>query len=500
MAPIISSTSSSTCRSSSTHDDISTSLLAPLSLGPFHLSHSSTFCNKADVGEESMQRTSSAYNRRNDISSNLLAPLQLGRTYLSHRVVLAPVTRCRALNYVPQQAHVEFYSERATHGGLLITEAVAVAQAGIGFPHSPGLWSDEQVEAWRKVVNAVHKKGGIIFCQLWHVGRASHTYYQPEGCIPVSSTGCRLPKECSIRLPEGEMAEYSQPRALATEEIPLIIEQFRQAARNALRAGFDGVEIHGGHGYLVDQFFKNGINDRKDRYGGSIENRCRFGLEVIDAVASEMGAERTAIRISPVIDHLGATDNDPYTLFLHLISELNKKHLAYLHMTEPRFNNKGENGLMDTSENCLLFSEAYEGIMMLSGGFTRQSGMQAIRSGAADLVSYGRLFISNPDLPLRFAIEAKLNAYDRSTFYTHDQYVGYLDYAKLSSKEVSEGWSNKRAAFAARSGRKLQIQPSSPTCGSMLASPIAHFASPHTLLSSPCTSPVVAGSSRDFTI
>ncbi|MCO5547807.1 hypothetical protein L7F22_001259 [Adiantum nelumboides] len=441
-----------------------------------------------------MHRASSAYNRFNDISSNLLAPLPLGRIHLSHRVVLAPVTRCRALVYVPQQAHVEFYSQRATQGGLLITEAVAVAQAGIGFPHSPGLWSEEQVEAWRKVVNAVHKKGGIIFCQLWHVGRASHTFYQPEGCVPVSSTARRLPKECSIHLPEGVMAEYSQPQALATEEIPLIVEQFRQAARNARRAGFDGVEIHGGHGYLVDQFFKNGINDRKDRYGGSIENRCRFGLEVVEAVASEMGEERTAIRISPVIDHLGASDTDPDALFLHLISELNKKQLAYVHMTEPRFNNKGDKGLMDTTENCLLFSEAYEGTVMLSGGFTRETGMEAIRSGAADLVSYGRLFISNPDLPLRFAIGAKLNAYDRSTFYTHDQYVGYLDYTKLNSKEVTQGWSNKRAAFAARS-RKLDIQPSSPTCGRLLGSPLVHFASPHALLSSPLT-PVVAGSPR----
>ncbi|MCO5570072.1 hypothetical protein L7F22_023786 [Adiantum nelumboides] len=252
----------------------------------------------------------------------------------------------------------------------------------------------------------------------------SPTDYQPDGCAPVSSTSQRLPDESTIRLPDGVMARYSQPRALHSQEIPLIIAEFRQATRNARRAGFDGVEIHGGHGYLIDQFFKDGINDRTDAYGGSVENRCRFALEVVDSVSSEMSEECMAIRISPVIDHLGATDTDPNTLFLHLISKLNNKRLAYLQMTEPRFNNKGEKGVMETSENCLLFSEAYEGVMMLSGGFTRETGMETVWSGATDLVSYGRLFISNPDLPLRFAIEAKLNPYDRSTFYTHDQYVG----------------------------------------------------------------------------
>ncbi|KAH7290225.1 hypothetical protein KP509_30G037300 [Ceratopteris richardii] len=443
----------------------------------------------------------SPYTRASDISSNLLAPLRLGRFHLSHRVVLAPVTRCRAINYVPQPAHCEFYSERATEGGLLITEAVAVSQAGIGFPHSPGIWSDEQVEAWRKVVKSVHKKGGIIFCQLWHVGRASHTYYQPERCIPVSSTARRLPKNCLIRLPEGEMAEYSQPRSLSTEEIPLIIEEFRVAARNARRAGFDGVEIHGGHGYLVDQFFKDGINDRTDVYGGSIENRCRFALEVIHAVASQMGEKRTAIRISPVIDHLGAVDSNPDALFFHLMSELNRKRLAYVHMTEPRFNNKGADGLIDTTENCSKFREAYDGLLMLSGGFTRESGMEAIRSGAADMVSYGRLFISNPDLALRFAIEASLNAYDRSTFYTHDQYVGYLDYPKLKSEEIRQGWSKQTQKKKVRSGiphhPKLNIQPLSSTmCGRMLASPLAMRASPHSHVASPQTPLLVCSPSN----
>ncbi|KAH7290216.1 hypothetical protein KP509_30G036700 [Ceratopteris richardii] len=269
------------------------------------------------------------------------------------------------------------------------------------------------------------------------------------------------------------MTEYSHPRALATEEVPLIVDQFRRAAIHARQAGFDGVEIHGAHGYLLDQFFKDGINDREDKYGGSIENRCRLAMEVIEAVSTEMGQERTAMRISPVIDHLGATDSNPHALFLHLISQLNKKNLAYLHMTEPRFNNKGARGLTDTTENCSKFREAYNGVTMLSGGFTRASGMQAVHTGAADMVSYGRLFISNPDLPLRFAINSKLNAYDHSTFYTHDQFVGYLDYPKLSSEEIKQALSEHRKTTdsAIHMDELISIETSSPVCAQALRIP-----------------------------
>ncbi|MCO5580845.1 hypothetical protein L7F22_034718 [Adiantum nelumboides] len=444
---------------------------------------------------------------QDDISTNLLAPLQLGSTLqLSHRVVLAPVTRCRALHYVPQPAHVRFYSERTTPGGLLITEATAICQEGIGFPHSPGIWSEEQVQAWHKVVQAVHNKGGYIFCQLWHVGRASHTYYQPDGdlSLPVSSTSKRVPHSWSVRLPEGAMAEYSEPRALPTHEIPTVVRQFRQAAQNAKRAGFDGVEIHGAHGYLIDQFLKDGINDRDDEYGGSVENRCRFALEVVEAVAAEMGEGHTAIRISPIIHHLGATDSNPRALALHLISHLNDMNLAYLHVTEPRFTNQG---LRPSSEDHChdhllpLLRKAFKGKVMLSGGFDRTSGMDTIRRGAADLISYGRLYISNPDLPLRFAIEAGLNAYDRSTFYTHDQVKGYLDYSRLSPDEVEQGWarrhesSSSTAAATAvaekkeRKKRLLRVHISNK-CG-----PAAGGASNALLPGSPAT-PIAAGSPR----
>eukprot|EP00249_Psilotum_nudum_P024285 c29143_g1_i3 orf=527-1849(-) len=365
----------------------------------------------------------------------LLSPQKLGPFQLSHRVVLAPVTRCRALNYVPQQAHIEYYSQRTTPGGLLITEAVAVSQEGIGFPHSPGIFTVEQVEAWKRVVDAVHRLGGIIFCQLWHVGRASHTFYQPNGAKPISSTSHKVPKGLSIKLPDGECSEYSSPRALETTEISKIVDQFRKAARNARLAGFDGVEIHAAHGYLVDQFLKDGINDRTDEYGGSIENRCRFGLEVVSAIADEIGSDRTAIRISPIIDHLGAIDSDPITLGLHLVEKLNRLKLAYLHLTEPRFTSEG---VTETPDDCSIFRNAYRGVVMTSGGYTRESGEEAIRTGYTHLVAYGRLFISNPDLPVRFALEAKLNKYDRSTFYTHDQMKGYVDYPSLSVKEITE--------------------------------------------------------------
>lgn len=385
------------------------------------------------------------HKHEDDIFKTLLSPLKLGQFQLSHRVVLAPVTRCRALNYVPQPAHVEYYSQRATAGGLLISEAVAVAQEGIGFPHSPGIWNEEQVEGWKKVVHAVHDMGGIIFCQLWHVGRASHTYYQPNGSPPVSSTAQKVPEGWSIRLPNEAMAGYSQPRALSAEEIPNIVEQFRAAARNAMRAGFDGVELHAGHGYLVDQFFKDGINDRTDEYGGSVDNRCKFGLKVLQAIAGEVGNQRTAIRISPIVHHLGATDSNPQALGLHLVANLNKLSLAYLHLTEPRFISQG---IMQTAHTCSIFREAFHGLVVSTGGFTCESGIEAIKSGAADLISYGRLFISNPDLPLRFATGAPLNDYDRATFYTHDQRKGYLDYPLLTfHQELEESYSDQKKAL-----------------------------------------------------
>lgn len=366
---------------------------------------------------------------------HLLSPLQMGSLFnLSHRVVLAPMTRCRALDNMPQPCHVEFYSQRTTRGGLLITEANAVSPQAIGFPHSPGIFKDDQIKAWKNVVDAVHEKGGIIFCQIWHVGRASHTVYQPNQEAPLSSTNKQLPQQWSILMPDGSRDTCSQPRALATAEISEIVDQFRRSARNAMSAGFDGVEIHGAHGYLIDQFLKDGVNDRTDEYGGSIENRYRFAREIVEAVVEEIGAERTAIRLSPIIDHNGAKDSDPLALTQHLIRFLNGYPLAYLHVTEPRLTREGlKEGDPQESEKMTVemwstVRGEYRGLLMRSGGYVRESGMEAVSKGHADLISFGRLFISNPDLPLRFAIDAKLNEFDRSTFYTHHQVAGYTDY------------------------------------------------------------------------
>lgn len=245
---------------------------------------------------------------------------------------------------------------------------------------------------------------------------------------------------------------FSSPRALTTTEIANVVQQFRQAARNAIEAGFDGVEIHAAHGYLIDQFFKDGINDRDDEYGGSIENRCRFGLEVVSAVVDEVGADRTSIRISPVVDHLGATDSNPKALGLYLVNALNRFELAYLHLTEPRFTSQG---VTETTKNCSEFIQAYKGRVMSSGGYTRESGMKAVESGYADLVAYGRLFLSNPDLPIRFALNASLNGYDRSTFYTHDQVKGYVDYPFLPVKEMESVLSQAGNCSASITAKRL---------------------------------------------
>ncbi|CAJ1940494.1 unnamed protein product [Sphenostylis stenocarpa] len=365
----------------------------------------------------------------------------MARFNLSHRVVLAPMTRCRALNEIPNAALAEFYAQRSTPGGFLITEGTSISPTSFGFSHVPGIYTDEQVEAWRNVVDAVHAKGSTIFCQLWHVGRASHPVYQPGGAAPISSTSNPISEKWKVIMPDGSLGVFTEPRALTTAEICEVVEHYRLSAINAIRAGFDGVEIHGAHGYLIDQFLKDAINDRTDEYGGSLENRCRFLMQVIEAVASAIGAERVAVRISPAIDHMDAFDSDPLGLGLEVIERLNKfqkekgTKLTYLHVTQPRFT------LMQTvSENeeekvyMQKWRKAYEGTFMCSGGFTRESGMEAVAEGHADLVSFGRLYISNPDLVSRFKLNAPLTKYNRNTFYTHDPVIGYTDYPFLHNE------------------------------------------------------------------
>ncbi|PKI38979.1 hypothetical protein CRG98_040631 [Punica granatum] len=333
--------------------------------------------------------------------ADLFTPYKLGNYNLSHRIVLAPLTRCRAMNGIPSAANVEYYTQRTTLGGLLITKGTLISDTAAGFPQTPGIYTEEQVEAWKEVVDSVHAKGGFIFCQLHHVGRASHTVYHPGGDAPISSTNKGISDKWEIIMPDRSLGRLSQPRALKTSEIP---------------------HIHGAHGYLIDQFLKDVINDRTNEYGGSIKNRSRFLMEIVRAVVAVAGVGRVGVRISPAIDHMDAMDSDPLNLGLAVIERLNALQgqlglkLAYLHVTQPR--------------------RAYQGTFMSSGGYTRELGMKDVVDGDADLISYGRLFISNPDLVFRFKINAPLNEYNRETFYTSDPVIGYTDYPFL--REWSE--------------------------------------------------------------
>ncbi|EPS65369.1 hypothetical protein M569_09408, partial [Genlisea aurea] len=339
----------------------------------------------------------------------LLTPYRMGKFHLSHRVVLAPLTRQRSYGNVPQPHAVLYYSQRATPGGLLIAEATGVSDTAQGYTDTPGIWTTEQVEAWKPIVDAVHAKGAFFFCQIWHTGRVSNTGFQPNGQLPISSTDRGLTPKLGSN-GSGEPL-FSPPRRLTTEEIPRIVDDFRVAARNAIEAGFDGVEIHGAHGYLIEQFLKDGVNDRTDQYGGSLQNRCRFLLEITDAVTQEIGADRVGIRLSPFADYAEAEDSNPEKLGIHLAGALNVYGLAYIHVVEPRM----KDGVVEPSDGASLLPmrRAFEGTFMAAGGFDREEGNNAIAESRADLVAYGRHFLANPDLPKRFKLNASLNKYDR---------------------------------------------------------------------------------------
>ncbi|KAL6605962.1 hypothetical protein ACP70R_041615 [Stipagrostis hirtigluma subsp. patula] len=358
----------------------------------------------------------------------LLTPYRMGQFELAHRVVLAPLTRCRSYGNVPQPHAAVYYSQRATRGGLLIAEATGVSATAQGYPEAPGIWTPEQVEAWKPIVDAVHRKGAVFFCQIWHVGRVSNTDFQPNGQAPISSTDRQITPDAVSGLVS------SKPRRLATEEIAGIVDDFRHAARNAIEAGFDGVEIHGAHGYLLEQFMKDSANDRDDAYGGSLENRCRFAVEVIDAVVREVGAHRVGIRLSPFVDFMGCVDSNPAALGDYMVRQLNRHEcFLYCHMVEPRM--AFVDGRRQIPHRLLPFRKAFNGTFIAAGGYDRDEGNKVVAEGYADLVAYGRLFLANPDLPRRFELGAPLNKYDRSTFYTQDPVVGYTDYPFLEALE-----------------------------------------------------------------
>ncbi|XP_073007647.1 putative 12-oxophytodienoate reductase 4 isoform X2 [Typha latifolia] len=356
----------------------------------------------------------------------LLTPYKLGKFDLSHRVVLAPLTRSRSYGNVPQPHAILYYSQRASKGGLLITEATGVSDTAQGYPDTPGIWTKEQVEAWKPIVDAVHNRGAIFFCQLWHVGRSSTYQYQPNGQAPISSTDKQLKPQ---QMHDGSSQEYSPPRRLRTDEIPQIVGDFRLAARNAIEAGFDGIEIHGAHGYLIEQFMKDGVNDRTDEYGGSLENRCRFALEVVQAIVDEIGADRVGIRLSPFADYKESYDSDPQALGLYMVQAMNKLKVLYCHVVEPRM--AIVDGRRQIPHRLLPLRKAFNGTFIAAGGYDREEGNKVVSEGYTDLIAFGRLFLANPDLPKRFELNAPLNKYNRSTFYTPDPVVGYTDYPFL---------------------------------------------------------------------
>ncbi|KAJ9560766.1 hypothetical protein OSB04_005926 [Centaurea solstitialis] len=367
-----------------------------------------------------------------DGKNPLITPYKMGKFELSHRVVLAPLQRQRSWGNVPQPHAILYYSQRTTKGGLLITEATGVSDTAQGYPETPGIWTKEQVEAWKPIVDAVHAKGGIFFCQIWHVGRVSNTGFQPNGQAPISSSDRELTPQ--IRSNGIDVADFSPPRKLTTEEVPLVVNDFRLAARNAIEAGFDGVEIHGAHGYLIDQFLKDHVNDRTDQYGGSLENRCRFALEVVEAVVNEIGADRVGIRLSPFADDMESGDSNPKALGLHMVESLNKYGILYCHMVEPRMKTLGE--ITKCPHGLVPMRKAFNGTFISAGGYDKEDGNNALSENRTDLVAYGRWFLANPDLPKRFELNAPLNKYDRSTFYIPDPVVGYTDYPFLEEAAV----------------------------------------------------------------
>lgn len=356
---------------------------------------------------------------------NLFTPIKLGAYELPNRIVMAPLTRNRAgEGNVPQALNATYYEQRAS-AGLIITEASQVSPQGQGYPATPGIHSAEQIAGWQKITQAVHAKGGRIFLQLWHVGRISHPSLQPDGATPVAPSAIQ-PKGDAMTY-EG-MQPFVTPRALELDEIPGIVEQYRQAAKHALEAGFDGVEVHGANGYLLDQFLRDGTNHRTDAYGGPVENRARLLLEVTEAVVGVWGSDRVGVRLSPSATFNDMTDSDPRATFGYAIQALNQFNLAYLHLLEPSEADLRYGGIpIPTKE----FRPLYDGLLMVNWDYDQAAGNAAIASGDADLVSYGKLFIANPDLPERFAKNAPLNEPNPDTFYGGGE-EGYIDYPTLA--------------------------------------------------------------------
>ena len=355
----------------------------------------------------------------------LFEPTRVGAFKLANRIVMAPLTRNRAgPGLVPGPFALKYYAQRAT-AGLIIAEATQISAQAQGYADTPGCYTEDQVRGWKRVTDAVHAKGGTIVVQLWHTGRVSHTSFQPGGQAPVGPSATRA--NTNTFLAGQGFVDVSMPRALQVEEIPGIIEDFRHASIRAIEAGFDGVELHGAHGYLLDAFLRDGTNHRTDAYGGSIENRSRLLFEVTKSCAHAIGADRLGVRLSPVSTAGDSRDSHPQALFNHVVEGLNAFGLAYMHIVE------GETG---GARDSIAFDHAalhdrFDGVWMVNNGYDRHMAIDAVASGRADLVSFGRLFMANPDLVERLRLNAPLNSLiGQETFYGGGAH-GYTDYPTL---------------------------------------------------------------------
>jgi N-ethylmaleimide reductase len=352
---------------------------------------------------------------------------------------MPPLTRMRAgrADFVPSPLAAAYYGQRASKGGLVIAEATQISQQGQGYPQTPGIYTPEQVAAWRTIVEAVKDRGGIFFLQLWHVGRISHRSFQKDGALPVAPSAIQPAGNAFTS--DFKREPHETPRALDLSEIPQLIADYRKAAQNAKQAGFDGVEIHAANGYLLQQFLEDKTNHRTDRYGGSVENRSRLLFEIIDAISEVYPIERIGVRISPFSDVGDVADGDPIGLYTYVVKGLAARDICYLHVIEAR----ARAGLVDQTNDAVpqsvasLLRPLFSGPLIVSGGFTVDTAEQAIADGTADLVAFGRSFIANPDLPKRISLGAQLNAPDRSTFYGGAE-RGYTDYPTLDELAASK--------------------------------------------------------------
>lgn len=358
---------------------------------------------------------------------SLFDPIRLGAIHAPNRILMAPLTRGRATrDHVPTPMMIEYYAQRAS-AGLIITEATGISQEGLGWPYAPGIWTDQMVEAWKPVTDAVHAKGGRIVLQLWHMGRVVHPDFL-DGAPPVSASATTAPDAAHTY--EGKKP-YAQARPLEVSEIPRLLEEYAHATRNAIRAGFDGVQIHAANGYLIDQFLRDGSNLRTDEYGGSPENRVRLLREVTETVAREAGADRTSVRLSPNGDSQGVIDSDPASVFSLAAQVLNDIGIGFLELREP--GPDGTFGATEQPRQSPLIRQHFNGPLVLNSDYDKARAAEDLARGVADAITFGRPFIANPDLPERLSTDAPLESAEMATWYSQGP-EGYIDYPALTRK------------------------------------------------------------------